>query len=104
MSRIPVLLLLTAVAVLAQTTGTAALVGTVSDPTGAAVPGAKVTVRDMNTSFVYEGVTCAAGDYYVPNLSSGSHQLTIEASGFKSYVRSDIVLPQPAPTRLLSWD
>jgi hypothetical protein len=87
-----ILICLIVAGLFAQTTGTATLVGTVSDPTGAAVPGAKVTVRNMNTSFIYEGVTSSSGDYFVPNLSSGTYQLTIEAAGFKSFVQSDITL------------
>lgn len=79
-------------AAFAQSTGTATLVGTVNDSTGAVVPGAKVVVRNTQTAFVYEGVTSATGSYYIPNLNSGTYQLTVEASGFKTTVRSGIVL------------
>jgi hypothetical protein len=85
-------LTLTAAVGNAQTTGAATLVGTVTDTTGAIVPGAKVTVVNVGTSFVHEGVTNTAGAYYVPNLSSGNYRLTIEAQGFKSYVQSGITL------------
>ncbi|MBK9166966.1 MAG: TonB-dependent receptor [Bryobacterales bacterium] len=77
---------------LAQTTGTATLVGTVTDTTGAVVPGASITVRNLGTSFVYTGATNASGAYYIPNLSSGNYQLTVENAGFKTHVRSGIVL------------
>lgn len=83
---------LTAPVLSAQTTGAATLLGTVTDTTGAVVPGAKVTVVHLGTSFIHEGVTNTAGAYYIPNLSSGSYRLTIEASGFKTYVREGIVL------------
>ena len=76
----------------AQTTGTATIVGTVTDSTGAVVPGAKVTARNVERSFVYEGVTNETGAYYIPNLTSGSYQLTVEASGFKTYQRGGVVL------------
>jgi hypothetical protein len=75
-----------------QSTGTATLVGTVTDTTGAVVPGAKVRAVNTGTSFLFEGETNAAGDYYLPNLRSGTYQLTIEAQGFKSQVRSGILL------------
>ena len=86
------LLLSAALPALSQTTGTASLVGSVTDPTGAAVAGAKLSVRNQETAFVYQGVTNDTGDYYIPNLNSGSYQITVEASGFKSAVQRDIVL------------
>ncbi len=79
-------------AVLAQTTGTASVVGNVTDSTGAAIPGARVTVTNQETAFIYEGVTNDVGAYYVPNLSSGTYELKVEADGFKSSVQRDIIL------------
>jgi hypothetical protein len=76
----------------AQTAGTATIVGTVTDTTGAVVPNAKVTARNVGTSFVYESLTTAQGDYFLPNLNSGSYELRVEAAGFKSVLRSGIVL------------
>jgi len=85
------LVLLLAAAGLAQTTGTATLVGTVTDATGAVVPGAKVRAVDVGRSFVYETETNSVGAYYLPNLRSGSYELTVEAQGFKTFVRAGIV-------------
>ena len=76
----------------AQTTGTATLVGTVTDNTGAIVPGATVKIVNTETQFVYNGQTNPEGAYYVPNLIPGTYRLTIEASGFKRYVREGIIL------------
>ena len=80
-----------AAASLAQTTGTATLVGTVTDATGAVVPGAKVRAVDVGRSFVYETETNSVGAYYLPNLRSGNYELTVEAQGFKTFVRGGIV-------------
>ena len=55
----------------AQTTGTATVVGTVTDNTGAVVPGAAINLVNNETKFVYNGETNAEGGYYVPNLSPG---------------------------------
>ena len=74
----------------AQDTRTATLVGTVTDSTGAVVPGATVTVTNTETGFVSTGQTNAEGSYYIPYLASGSYELTIQAAGFKKYVRSGI--------------
>ncbi|MBL8231084.1 MAG: TonB-dependent receptor [Bryobacterales bacterium] len=76
----------------AQTTGTATLVGTLTDTTGAIIPGAAVTVVNTETQFTYTGQSNTEGNYYVPNLSPGTYRLTIEAQGFKRYVREGIIL------------
>ncbi|MBS1828598.1 MAG: TonB-dependent receptor [Acidobacteria bacterium] len=76
----------------AQSTGTATIVGTVTDKSGATVPGAKITARNIGTSFQFESTTSAQGDYYLPNLGSGSYELKVEAAGFKTVQRTGIVL------------
>ncbi len=85
------LLLVLAVA-FAQTTGSATLVGTLTDSTGALIAGAKVTVVNTGTSFVSETTTTAEGSYYVPYLIPGTYRLSIEAAGFKTYVRDGMAL------------
>ncbi len=87
-----VALLLLANLAFGQTTGTATLVGIVTDNTGAVVPGAAVTVVNTETQFVYKGTTNPEGAYYVPNLNPGTYRLTIETQGFKRYVREGIIL------------
>ena len=77
---------------LAQSTGAATVVGTVTDSTGAVVPNAKVTIRNLGTQFVSEGVTNSTGAYYIPNLSSGSYELAVEAAGFKKHVGGGLTL------------
>ncbi|MCC6392308.1 MAG: TonB-dependent receptor [Bryobacterales bacterium] len=76
----------------AQTTGSATLVGTVTDSTGAVIPGVKVVVANTETSIQTEGATNSEGYYYIPYLRPGTYNLTIEASGFKKYVRNGIEL------------
>ena len=85
-------LVLAAIPLLAQSTGTATVVGTVTDSTGAVVPGVRVTVRNTGTQFAYEGQTSAAGSYYIPNLPSGSYEIVAESQGFKRFVQSGITL------------
>ena len=90
--RLTIATLLVVSLALAQSTGNATLVGTVTDSTGAVIAGAKVTVVNAGTSFVSESTTTPEGSYYVPNLIPGAYRLTIEAKGFKSYVREGITL------------
>jgi hypothetical protein len=82
-----VLVTLTAAPAIAQTAGTATLVGTVTDSTGALVPGVKLIVTNTGTTFRSESVTSAEGSYYVPYLTPGNYRITAEAAGFKVYVR-----------------
>jgi hypothetical protein len=76
----------------AQTTGSATIVGTITDQTGARVVGATVNVINTDTSFTSNGVTSQEGDYYIPYLIPGPYLLTVEAAGFKRYVREGITL------------
>lgn len=76
----------------AQSTGTATIVGTVTDTSGAVVPAAKVTARNIGTSFQFESTTTTSGDFFLPNLNSGSYELRVEAAGFKTVQRTGIIL------------
>ncbi|MFN7925176.1 MAG: carboxypeptidase-like regulatory domain-containing protein [Bryobacteraceae bacterium] len=84
--------LLTSVSASAQTTGAATIVGTVSDTTGAVIPGAKITVINTQTAFKFEGASNAEGYYYIPYLRPGIYNLTVESQGFKKHVRDGIEL------------
>src|SRR5215472_440016 len=75
-----------------SSTGTATMVGAVTDSTGAVVVDAKVTVTNAGAGFVFTSVTTAEGTWYIPNLNPGTYQLRIEAPGFKTYVQNGITL------------
>jgi hypothetical protein len=90
--RTAILALVLAGGVWAQTTGTATIVGTITDQSGARVIGAQVSVVNTATSFVSNSQTNQEGDYYVPYLIPGPYRLTVEAAGFKRHVRDGIVL------------
>src|SRR5713226_1240108 len=92
MLRIILPIIIAASSVFSQTTGTASLLGAATDSTGSAVAGAEVTVINTGTQFVSNTVTTADGTYYVPYLNPGTYRITIEASGFKKYVRDGVVL------------
>ena len=75
----------------AQVAG-ATLSGTVSDASGAAVPNAKVSIKNNATSVVTEVTTDSAGFYSVPNLLPGVYDTTVAASGFSSSVQRGLTL------------
>ena len=68
--------------VLAQTSGTGALSGTIKDPSGAAVPGATVTAVSSATGQVRTGTTSQTGTYSFTLLQPGDYLVVIEATGF----------------------
>jgi hypothetical protein len=74
----------------AQTAAT--IVGTVTDSTGGAVPNVAVRVTHEGTGFTREVSTNEVGHYRVTPLNPGLYSIAIEMTGFKSQVRSGIVL------------
>jgi outer membrane receptor protein involved in Fe transport len=66
------------------------ILGTVTDSSGAAVSGAKVTVKNMDTGLTREVTTTDDGSYAVPELPIGNYSVTVEMNGFKSGIVSGI--------------
>ena len=85
------LLLLSFVAVGAQESR-GSLSGTVSDPNGAALPGATVEVRNVETNIANTVTTNEEGNYTFPLLNPGKYTLTVTASGFANATRENIEL------------
>jgi hypothetical protein len=76
---------------LADVTGT--ILGTVSDPTGATVPGASVTLTNPNTGITRKTTTDVTGSYQFLSVPAGANYVvTVEASGFKKASQSGILL------------
>jgi Carboxypeptidase regulatory-like domain len=70
---------------LAQTTvGTGSIVGTVSDPSGAVIPEARITITNRDTGQVYRVSTNSAGAYNSGALLPGNYRIQVEAKGFIS--------------------
>ena len=80
-SRISTLILITAGTLLAQV-GTSSLSGTVSDPSGAVVPKASVTLTSSEQTFTRTTITGSDGVYVIPTLPPGTYQVKVIASGF----------------------
>lgn len=70
----------------------ATLSGTVSDPSGAAIPGATVSCKELATGVARDVATDAAGFYTVPNLAPGGYTVTVTAQGFSTAVQSGLTL------------
>src|SRR5271163_2894541 len=61
------------------------IIGSVTDPQGNAVAGAKVTVTSTTKSFTYDTTTNESGNYSVTHLIPDLYKIHIEATGFKAY-------------------
>ena len=66
------------------------IVGNVTDSTGAAVPGATVTIEQTETKLTRELVTDAAGAYHFTAVPSGTYNVTVTMTGFRSFGRQNV--------------
>src|SRR5213594_2395934 len=80
----------TALAVAQVTTGT--ISGTVTDSTGAVVPGVNVNLKSVEKGISRAVKTDEGGRYRAPELALGSYEITAVAAGFETVVRSGITL------------
>src|SRR5690349_17714002 len=94
-SRLATMLLLaivTPVALAGAQGTTGSITGFVTDDTGGALPGATVTVRQVETDQKHAFVTDAAGRYRAQQLAPGRYDVTVELSGFRTSRAADLVL------------
>ncbi len=82
---------LSAALALAQV-GTGSIRGSVTDSSGAAVPNAHVIVTNMQTGIATDLATDANGRYVAPSLPIGQYQVQVQARGFETALRQNIVL------------
>ena len=70
----------------------ATVVGTVTDPTGAALPNVSVTLKNTDTGLTTKVTTSADGQYVAPNLHIGRYTVDVTVSGFRPAERTGVVL------------
>ena len=75
-----------------QQAATATLTGTVSDPMGAVIAGAKITATQTATGIKRDAVSNTDGLYVFSNLAPGDYELSIEAAGFATKVTKNLAL------------
>jgi hypothetical protein len=71
---------------------TSSITGTVTDSSGAVVPGASVTITDRSEGVTRNMVTNSAGAYLVSALPAGTYTLIVTARGFKAYRATGIIV------------
>jgi len=76
----------------AQVAGSGNIQGTVTDATGAVVANATVTLTNTNSGVAHVTQTDGAGVYLFPNIEIATYNLKVTATGFETYVKTNIVL------------
>jgi hypothetical protein len=71
---------------------TGTIVGTITDSTGAALPNANVTIRDISTGTTRTTVSSQAGAYEFATLHPSIYEISVEATGFKKAVQGNVTL------------
>jgi hypothetical protein len=75
----------------AQTAGTASVQGKVTDPTGAAIPGARITLTNTGTGTARTSVADGGGVYSLPNVPVGPYALSVDAAGFGGFTQKGVL-------------
>jgi hypothetical protein len=86
------LLVLVATALLAQVVITSTILGNVTDPAGAVIPDAKVTLTNVDTGVKWKATTTFSGDYRFPNLIAGHYTVEVAKEGFGNSVSTPVAL------------
>ncbi len=68
------------------------ILGTVTDPSGAVIAGAKVTVKNTGTGLERTGQTSADGGYSLPELPIGTYSVTVTQSGFQTFIATGVTV------------
>jgi hypothetical protein len=69
---------------------TGSVTGAVTDPSGAVIPSAKVTLVDQNKGFSYAGTTDSTGRFLLRSIPPGTYRISVEASGFQTVRKEGI--------------
>ncbi len=91
MRRVLAAVLFTAAMAFAQVDVTS-VTGQVTDPTGAAVPGATITVTNLSTGVKLTATSSDKGEYAVPSLPAGSYSVSVAKTGFKTELVDGVAL------------
>src|SRR5262249_48340226 len=79
---------------------TTSIRGLVSDPEGAPIQGANITLQNMGTTALRTTTTDDTGSYEFPQVHPGTYRIRAEMPGFKSIARENVELPVNTPVRL----
>lgn len=79
---------------------TSALTGTVTDTSGAVIPGADVTAKNNDKGTTYTAVSNDKGIFQIPAIEVGTYTVTVSLMGFKTFAVPDVKISQGGPTNV----
>jgi hypothetical protein len=79
-------------------TSNGALTGTVTDPSGAAIVGATVSIQSVETGAARTSLTISNGSYRIESILPGTYTVTVRGAGFAEAVVKDLVIPASVVT------
>jgi len=91
-SILSIVLILAGSAVVTRADVTGSVQGVVKDPSQAAIAGAQLTITNVETNLKYQATTGGDGSYRILALPVGNYKLTVTATGFRTFVESDIIV------------
>jgi hypothetical protein len=77
-----------------------AITGAITDPSGAAIPGAQVTATNTATGVQTSAKSDSAGYYNVVGLTAGTYRITVSAQGFKTFIQQNVLVNIDTTVRL----
>ena len=100
--RIPLLLAMAFafLSAMAYAQGSASIVGTITDPSGAVVPNANITITNVDNGFIRSTVSNATGNFSARDLPIGNYTVKTEVQGFKTWEQKNITLNVGATVRV----
>src|ERR1044072_2137028 len=88
--RTGILAVLAGFALLQAQSFTGAIIGSITDPSGAAVPNAKLKATEQSSNLVSETESDVRGSYFFPSLRPGTYRIEAEASGFRKLIHPNL--------------
>ena len=71
-----------------------------TDPSGATIPDAQITITNTETDLRYQSATTGTGNFTVPSLPAGMYRLTVEAKGFNRFEATNIQVQVAVTSRI----
>src|SRR5438309_9657410 len=76
------------------------LTGTVSDPSGAVIPGVSIEAKNVQTGATYQAGSSETGNYTLAQSPAGTYELSATLPGFKRFVRTGLIVAVATTLRI----